>query len=337
MGFLAVSGAGALCTLVANFGLEEAALRVAGPQAVVVSLGLGYSALRKRSDSLSLRIVIRMLGFVCGAVGARGIVNRPHHVTPWLFFVAVTLTPIALEADRLWASAAAVTTQQLQNGFTGHLRDAKCSVPADGARIREELASRHKGENDNGTDHLRLVDKNVGDIIRMGMITTRLRKAEELAGPLGDVSIWGLGPASIGLLYLAVTAKQIEGGWCGGQTSLEIWFVLLQGLCWTVVLARSPPDCVAFATGSLTFLLVPNILGIVEYGLTKNFCATNYFTAVSVGPMIVMLSIAGPARVAQVPAFGPVLVRAIFGFKLWVQRNQDLEDATRTGLPSADA
>ncbi|CAK0881830.1 unnamed protein product [Prorocentrum cordatum] len=333
MVFLSLSGAGAMCTIFAHFRVLTAAypadVFVLVPQAVVGSLAFAYVVLRKRSaDSLSLRIVLRMLGFAAGAVGAANVVNRPHHLTSWLFFVAVTQFPTALEADRLWASGAAVTAWQLQNGFTGHLRDARCSVRADGERIRNELASSYVGDGASSTGYLRLVDKNVADIIRMGMVSAHLRQAEELAGPLGDVSIWGVGPTSIGLIYLAMTAQQIEGGWCGGHTSWEIWFILLQGLCWTIILARSPHDRVAFATGALTFLVPPMAMGIVEYGLTNNFCATNYLTAVSVGPLIIMLSAAGPGRVARVPVFGPLLVRATFGFHLCGQRHGDLKDAT---------
>jgi len=333
MGFLSLSGAGAMCTLIAHFRFLTAAFPVDVfqllSQALVCALGLGYVVLRKSSaDSISLRIVLRMLGFACGAVGAANVVNRPHHLTSWFFFVAVTLCPTTLEADRLWASAAAVTAWQLQNGFTGQLRDARCSVQADGERIRNELASSFVGDGTNSTGYMRLVDKNVADIIRMGMVSAHLRQAEELAGPLGDVSICGVGPTSIGLIYLSMTAQQLEGGGCGGHTSLEIWFILLQGLCWTIILARSPHDRVAFATGTLTFLVPPMAMGIVEYGLTDNFCATNYLTAVFVGPLIVMLSAAGPGRVARVPVFGPLLVRATFGFQLCGQRHGDLEDAT---------
>ena len=112
-----------------------------------------------------------------------------------------------------------------------------------------------------------------------------------------------------------------EGGWCGGHTSWEIWLVLLHGICWTIVLARMPPDRVAFATGSLTLIPMQSLMAFVEAGLTSDCCATNYCGAVFVGPMILALSIAGPARVAQVPAFGPVLVRLVFGFKLCVRQD----------------
>ena len=150
--------------------------------------------------------------------------------------------------------------------------------------------------------------------MRMGMVTAHLRQAEELAGPLGDVSIWGFSTLSLGLIYWTLIAKQLEAGWCGGHASWEIWLVLSQGILWTIVLARSSPDRVAFATGSLTLVFMQPILALVETVLTGQACATNYSGAVLVGPMIIGLSIAGPARVAQVPAFGPVLVRMVFGF-----------------------
>jgi len=92
--------------------------------------------------------------------------------------------------------------------------------------------------------------------------------------------------------------------------------------------ALSEPDRIAFATGALTFLVPPMGMGVVEYALTKNFCATNFLTAVSVGPLVLMLSIAGPGRVARVPVFGPLLTRATFGFKLCVQRHRDLVDVS---------
>merc|ERR1712194_329343 len=151
-----------------------------------------------------------------------------------------------------WISSAAVTKQQLQNGFTGYLRDAKCSVPADGNLIREEIASSYSED---------IVDKAVAAVIRMGMVTAHLRQADELAGPLGDVSIWGIGFAWAALGFLAVSAGHVEAQelYCRGKTPWEVWLMLFQGLCWTIVVVHSPPDRLAFATGSLKFLGVPFI------------------------------------------------------------------------------
>jgi len=166
--------------------------------------------------------------------------------------------------------------------------------------------------------------------MRMGMVTAHLRQAAELAGPLGDVSHWTFGSIPIGVLYWIGSIAQIEGGWCGGATSWVIWLVLLQGICWTIVLACLPPDRVPFATGSLSLILVPFVLGIVESTMTGHWCSTNYFTTMFIGPLILAMSISGPARIAQLPVFGPVLMRMVLGFKVCTRREG--QGAARHGV-----
>jgi len=310
IGFLFLSGAGAFCITLATQSVLSQDLLYLVPQVLSLILALAYAFLRKRPDSVLLRTVIPMLGVTCGAYGAIQVIKRPHYITSWLALAVVSLAPTALESDRLRTSAAAVATQQFQNGFTGHLRDAQCSVFADGEAIRREVASSFSE---------RLVDKNVGDIMRMGIVTEHLRQAEELTGPLGDVSIWGFGTSTIGLIWVAHIAKQLEGGWCGGATSWQIWLVLLEGLCWAAVVARLPPDRVAFATGSVTLVFGAIGVGLFEMALTNDMCTSNYITAAFIGPVILAMSIAGPASVARVTPFGPLLVRSVFGFDLWIK------------------
>ncbi|CAK0888635.1 unnamed protein product [Prorocentrum cordatum] len=305
IGFLSLSGAGAFCIILATQSMFSQDLIYLAPQVLSLILAFFYAFLRKRPGSVSLRIVIRLIGITSGAYAAHQVTKRPHYVTAWLAFAVMFLAPIALESDRLRTSAAAVATQQLQNGFTGHVRDAKCTVPADGEAIRREIRLSFK-------EHF--VDKNVRDIMRMGIVTKHLREVEELVGPLADVSVWGFGTASIGLIWLVLTAQQLEGGWCGGATSWQIWLVLLEGLCWAAVVARLPPDRVAFATGSVTLVFGAIGVGLFEMALTNDMCTSNYITAAFIGPVILAMSIAGPASVARVTPFGPLLVRSC----LWV-------------------
>jgi len=310
IGCLSLSGAGAFCIILAfQSALSQGVIHQA-PQALSLILAFFYAFFRKRPESISLRVIIWMISITSGAYGAHQITKRPHYVTAWLAFVVMFLAPIALESDHLRTSAAAVATRQFQNGFTGHIRDAKCTVPADGEAIRREIRLSFR-EN--------FVDKNVRDIMRVGMVTKHLREVEELVGPLADVSVWGFGTASIGLIWLVLTAQQLEGGWCGGATSWQIWLVLLEGLCWAAVVARLPPDRVAFATGSVTLVFGAIGVGLFEMALTNDMCTSNYITAAFIGPVILAMSIAGPASVARVTPFGPLLVRSVFGFDLWIK------------------
>ena len=93
-------------------------------------------------------------------------------------------------------------------------------------------------------------------------------------------------------------------------------------------------DCAAFTTGSVGLVVVPVFLTFIEFGLTGYFCYTNYVTAVFFGPEILALSAAGLARVAQVPAFGPALVRLAFGFKLCVCQDGHLAYNRTSRRPS---
>merc|ERR1712176_273284 len=67
---------------------------------------------------------------------------------------------MCLEADRLWAVEAVQEKANLCSGYTGHVRDARCSVPGDGERIRGELR-----------DQVLAVDHCVDVLIRTGLST----------------------------------------------------------------------------------------------------------------------------------------------------------------------
>eukprot|EP00959_Pyramimonas_sp_CCMP1952_P373637 7824869-Pyramimonas_sp.AAC.1 len=57
----------------------------------------------------------------------------------WVGVVIAIAYGICLEADRLWAVEAAQEKVNLISDYTGHVRDARCSVQWDGERIRSEL------------------------------------------------------------------------------------------------------------------------------------------------------------------------------------------------------
>merc|ERR1711924_288031 len=173
-----------------------------------------------------------------------------------LMVILVFLLAGALEVDRLWGAEAATQAQQLQNGFTGRFEDAQCSCPADGERIRRELA-------DSGSE--KALEQAVSVLIRMGMSTRHLRQAEERAGALGNASAWSVFKTFFIDLSMCMVPLSIVRTIPPEQPTWPYWLASLEGVLYAIIFACVPPDRKAFAANSLSsFTICAFLLSVME-------------------------------------------------------------------------
>ncbi|CAK0829566.1 unnamed protein product [Prorocentrum cordatum] len=215
---------------------------------------------------------------------------------------------ICLEADRLWLVEAAQERANLLKGYTGHVRDARCSVPEDGSQIRRELR-----DQDANVDHC------VEVLIRTGLSSKHLRSAARIAGGLGNCSNWYMASvvSAVGALWIYMPA---HSAWWGDDCTSEhdecthacltaAYACVVQATIWCVLFRFVlGPDRRTFASKSLLLMLV----GAAMYVMISA-CAYVIATSIFLGPSVLTLTLAGPANVARIPAVGPIVVRFAIG------------------------
>lgn len=225
------------------------------------------------------------------------------------FFVFTALFAAGMEADRLLAVEGAKQRKQLKTGFAG-INEAQSANPADKERILAEIA-------DDGVEHE--VNRAVDVLLEMNLSVPETREVMENAGSLGDVSKWSRTMLAISLFWWITNPNQV---WLGRvmevyepqeapQTLRYVVFalVLAESVLFLGLFFRMPPERKAFAEKTLWIILLLSILSFT--GIWKGL---NYELAYTFGanPLVLALSIAGPARVSRAP-LGPRLVRLFFG------------------------
>ncbi|CAK0795348.1 unnamed protein product, partial [Prorocentrum cordatum] len=214
---------------------------------------------------------------------------------------------ICVEADRLWAVVAVREKVNLSLGYTGHIRDARCSVHADGELIRGELQEE--------TQEV-AVDQSVECLICTGLSTRLLRDTAQRVGKLGNVTNWNTASvvSHVGGIWVWLPAHSTGSDVCTMDHGISAFICILQGLTWSVLFAFVlSNDRKAFAATSVVTLLVCLPLRAVS------MCAFAFSIALVMGPTVLVLTLAGPANVARVPLVGPALVRLFIGD--WTIRN----------------
>merc|ERR1712232_397674 len=93
----------------------------------------------KRYDSAVVHAAVLLFAVGLGVeTGSQNVLSPARTKALWRTFIFVCCSS-TLELDRLWRGASAREASQLRSGYTGHLRNAQCSRPEDGERIRREL------------------------------------------------------------------------------------------------------------------------------------------------------------------------------------------------------
>lgn len=162
----------------------------------------------------------------------------------------------------------------------------------------------------------------VAVLLDMNLSVPELRKVMTKAGSLGDISTWSRSMFALSLCWWIINPNQI---WLGRV--LEVYshqasvaaaplrytmFVLaaLETITFLGLFIWMPTERKAFAEKT-EVLILPFVFSTF-IGLWEGFTYELTYIFV-VNPIVLFLSIAGPARVARVPVIGPLLLRAFFG------------------------
>ncbi|CAK9059253.1 unnamed protein product, partial [Durusdinium trenchii] len=202
-----------------------------------------------------------------------------------------------LEIDRVMTSDAYLRSQFLQRGFSGRLVEAECSAVADKENIHHELALSGKAQE---------VEDAVQTLMHMNLVTPELESIVSLAGTLGDVSYFRWFLVSFGVMVWAIFPLVNYGLGPGNKFSAFHGTLLVEAILWLALLAWLPPERQTFATSWMkVWLLHLLVFDIYDYGSDNQ----SLVAAAVVGPLCILVSLAGPLRVARIPCLGILLIK----------------------------
>ncbi|CAK9045638.1 unnamed protein product, partial [Durusdinium trenchii] len=226
-----------------------------------------------------------------------------------LLFVLASFICAGLEADRLLAVEGLRQSKQLKEGFRG-IEHAQSANQADRDRILSEIE--REGQETAVNDAVAvLLDMNLGkNDVQDGLL---------YVPSLGDISTWSRSMFALSLCWWIINPNQI---WLGRvleagrhqakRDTSESTFVLaaLETITFLGLFIWMPTERKAFAEKT-EVLILPFVSGARELWWGRSHEELTYIFVVN--PIVLFLSIAGPARVARVPVIGPLLLRAFFG------------------------
>ena len=158
----------------------------------------------------------------------------------------------AVEYDRASMNKLAKQRRLLQNGFTGHMMDAKSSVPADKDMIVAEVVQNHS---------VAEVDRTISLPLEAGLSTGQMRRAQEYGVRMPNQSFRILPAVLVGAVNLCSIAVAASLDSMFGVLERVLWIVplVLSLICWIMYLVRlmgSPPDQKIWVSSLLTRLSV---------------------------------------------------------------------------------
>jgi len=238
--------------------------------------------------------------------------HLPWTKLAWHAFVLATsglslVMGIFGEADRLWMIQALEQQQELLHGYTGKLRDAVCSVPLDGQRIRDEIAN--SGEESR-------VDDSVHVLIQATMSTRGLRLAHERGLDIRFAGHYRCSLTFFGWSYWVLLAAQVAHD--AGSLCWVAWLPLLLALLWAVAFCCVGRDVrqlaadAAYRGFQVMLIACWCIMFATSFGLSGMSYATLY-CAVLLGVVAPLnfLPLMGHQRVLAIPFLGFWLLRRI--------------------------
>ena len=173
-------------------------------------------------------------------------------------------------------------------------------------------------------DTARAVDQTVDTLLMLGLSTKELRQVTEQVGPLGSLSGWSRSIFVAISSWLRFQVLQVYR-WRIVTTMEHVTmfhyilfgFAVLEAIIWPVIFVLLPVARKAFAErcAPLLLLLTPGMVGL--WG-GFSYDATAHFFVV---PLVLLLMVLGPARIAKVPVLGPALIRVLFGRLPWTRKS----------------
>ncbi|CAK9093046.1 Protein MAK16-like A [Durusdinium trenchii] len=242
----------------------------------------------------------------------------------WLFAVEYIMLgvigTIAMELDRLNSVSADESAEDLRRGYSGRLSDAGCSEEADKLKILTEVKR---------SGHERDVEEAVKVLMKMNISTPELRATVERTGTLTDASHWSR--AILFVTFIAFPGQTpfilLKYGHhvLGMQYGSFLHYLLivlstLSALAFAYLFMVLPVDRKAFAARVQSFWM---LLWPAKIFLFLDGHGHPLYYVVLVGvypPLLLAMSIMGPAKTARIPFFGPRLVRLVFGKPLCLKR-----------------
>ncbi|CAJ1345431.1 unnamed protein product [Effrenium voratum] len=220
---------------------------------------------------------------------------------PWgsmFYTLCILVACCCVEFDRLRTSDAFHRSRLLRKGYSGKLTDAQCSSSADKEKIYQEILDSGKGKE---------VEDAVNALLRMNVVTPELLKTLSLAGQLGDVSYarWSL--SALGTFQWAFSPVILTLMSDDEEFSMVHGILLVQVTLWLAMFACFPPERKTFASTTMSlWLFVIPFIGSMQL-------ADLALLSACVGPVFLVVSLAGPGRVAEAPCLGVVLVQFLVG------------------------
>ena len=246
------------------------------------------------------------------------------------------------EMDWLLARDATTRSKFLRKEFSGRLLDAGCSSASDKENIHQEVLQSGKlGE----------VEAAVNVLLRMNTVTAELQRTAAVVGELGDVTRFSRFWMTVGLFAWMVLPTFLNVEFLAEQLnarSLAIALIVvmpLQGGLWLLGFILLPPGRRKFAAVSLQLWML-GLLALMTLPLFFPEDSVRAWYAIIggffVGPLCLILLLAGPYRTACVPFVGPPVVRWMLGSRCCCcgRRAPWATEAAQAPLaqpPSADA
>ena len=172
----------------------------------------------------------------------------------------------------------------------------------------------------NQSGQLNAVDEMVDTLLTMNISTGELRQVTQRAGQLGNCSGWSRALFTASSAYLVFQFYQVKK-WridnilysLFSQPPVSHWILFvtaaLEALVWPMMFLLQPVERKSFSLRT-TFILLLLLPGMSGFWGGFSFDAFAHFGVV---PLMLVMSILGPARIARLVCVGPIMIRFLFG------------------------
>ncbi|CAK9092307.1 Uncharacterized protein SCF082_LOCUS43436 [Durusdinium trenchii] len=260
-------------------------------------------------------------GYVAPEIARDGLTHSSSITELILAFLGLA----AVEADRLGAIQSLQQSRQLRKNFTKSVRNAMSSNPEDLRNIFREMEQHGQIE---------AVDRTVELFLAMNISTKQLHYVTDRAGLLGTMSGWSrfLFISVLGMCgSCCVTVRKYRINLWEPEVPFFHWLlwivIIMEIVLWLLIFLPLRVERKAFAEKCVSLWIL--FAAPMWVGLWQGM-GGEVLVAFWIMPAILLMTALGPARIAALPFFGPILLRFLFG-RNWGIVKQD--DAERNASP----